>query len=342
MRPALVRTAAAALFAVSLAAAFAADPPAAARRPLSETTYRATQTVTVTGVPEGAKSVRVWCWVPEDRPEQKVLDLRVTAAPEGARLERDPKYGRTFLYAEFTGDAVKSPVVTTGFTVLRRETKLDLDPAKCGPLTPEHARTFADALRTDELNMEVTPDMQATADGICGKETNVVVQAHRIFDFVVDKGTDHYSLTGTAPTGKCLGSASECMAGAGDCCTDQHALFIALARARGIPTRLHFGSRLQPQNEGKDHDPGYRCWVTFFAPGYGWVPVECSAADKMPERREFYFGGLDDARLEFAEGRDHDLAPLQKGPRPDLVIRAYVEVDGKPHRSFTRNLRFTR
>ena len=27
------------------------------------------------------------------------------------------------------------------------------------------------------------------------------------------------------------------------------------------------GSRLKPENEGKDHDPGYRCWPTFFAPG---------------------------------------------------------------------------
>lgn len=343
MRLPAASRAAVALTLCSLAVAFAGEPEGAkpAAAPLSQTTYTAKQTLTVTDLPASAKKVRAWFWVPEDTAEQKVLDFRVTEAPADFRLDRDPKYGRTFLYGEWDAPAT-APILATEFTVVRRAVKYDLDPAKAGALTDTHRRTFADALRKDELHMAVTPEIQKVADEVCGAETNVVTQARRIFDRVVDKGTDHYSLKGSVPTGKCLGDAMECLAGSGDCCTDQHALFIAMARARGIPTRLHFGSRLQPQNAGKDHDPGYRCWVTFFAPGYGWVPVECSAADKMPQMRDFYFGGLDDMRLEFAEGRDHDLAPLQDGPRPDLVIRGYVEVDGKPHKTFTRTLHFTK
>ena len=44
----------------------------------------------------------------------------------------------------------------------------------------------------------------------------------------------NYSKSGTTPKGKCLGDAKECMLGAGDCCTDQHALFIALCRRYGV------------------------------------------------------------------------------------------------------------
>jgi hypothetical protein len=57
--------------------------------------------------------------------------------------------------------------------------------------------------------------------------------------------------------------------------------------------------------------------------------------------KDFYFGGLDERRLLFSCGRDLDLAPKQDGPRVNLFIRAYVEVDGKPYSTFDRVLKFT-
>lgn len=54
-----------------------------------------------------------------------------------------------------------------------------------------------------------------------------------------------------------------------------------------------------------------------------------------------WFGGLDENRLEWAEGRDFDLSPRSKN-RPDLVIRGWVEVDGMPHPDFKRTVHFTR
>lgn len=89
-------------------------------------------------------------------------------------------------------------------------------------------------------------------------------------------------------------------------------------------------------------DPGYRCWVQYFVPNYGWVPMDISAANTNPTKRDFYFSGLDNRRVRFAEGRDFDLTPKQDGPRLNLFIIAYVEVDGKPHDGgFTRVLKFT-
>ena len=188
--------------------------------------------------------------------------------------------------------------------------------------------------------MEVTPIIQKIADDLARDEKNPVLQARKFFDYVIDK-SDHYSKFGSMPKGKCLGDTGECLAGTGDCCTDQHALFIALCRARGIPCRLMFGSRLKPENEGKDHDPGYRCWPNFFAPGLGWVPLDVSSGDTAGDRASEWFGGLDENRLEWAEGRDFDLEPRSQ-VRPDLVIRGWVEVDGKPHSGLVRVVNFQR
>lgn len=307
----------------------------------ADTVFTVRQSFNVSELPSDAKEVRGWFWMPEDRPEQKVLDFRVVEAPESFRITRDPRYGRSWLYAETKAAAGKALKIVTEFKVLRRSVSGLADAQKTSPITEQYRRVFEAELNPMEKNMEVSPEILALADRLAGSEKNPVKQARMFFQHVIDV-SEHYSKFGPTPKGKCLGSAAECMSGKGDCCTDQHALFIALCRARGIPCRLMFGSRLKPENEGKDHDPGYRCWPNFFAPGLGWVPLDISSADAAPqEKAGDWFGGLDENRLEWAEGRDFDLEP-RSAVRPDLVIRGWVEVDGKPHKGLTRTLHFTR
>jgi hypothetical protein len=306
----------------------------------ADTVYVVRQSFTVKDLPEGARQVQGWFWMPENRPEQEVLDFRVVESPESFRITRDLTYGRSWLYGAAAADPAKPLKIVTEFKVRRRVVSGRADPARTGPLTAEHRRAFAAALRRDERHMEVTPELQKIADDLAGPETNPVAEARRFFNYVIGK-SDHYSKFGDAPKGKCLGDAMECLAGTGDCCTDQHALFIALCRARGIPCRLMFGSRLKPENEGKDHDPGYRCWPNFFAPGLGWVPLDVSSGDTAGERAEEWFGGLDDRRMEWAEGRDFELEP-RSAVRPDLVIRGWVEVDGRRHLGLARVVNFRR
>src|SRR3954464_7745914 len=308
--------------------------PAAPNSAHADTTYTVRQSYSIKDLPEGAKQIRGWFWMPEDRPEQRVIDFRVVEAPESFRITRDPQYGRRWLYAEVAANPDKQLRIVTEFKLIRKRVSGMADPAKTGPLTDEHRRTFAAELRLDEKHMEVTPRIQMIADSVAGSEKNPVILAHKFFDYVIAK-SDHYSKFGLMPKGKCLGDAGECLAGTGDCCTDQHALFIALCRARGVPCRLLFGSRLKPENEGKDYDPGYRCWPNFFAPALGWIPLDVSSGDTAGDRAGDWFGGLDENRIEWAEGRDFDLEP-RSSVRPDLVIRGWVEVDGQPHKGFTR------
>lgn len=307
----------------------------------ADSIFTVRQTYTVKDLPAEAKAVRGWFWMPEDRPEQKVLEFRVVEAPETFRVTRDSKYGRSWLYAEAAADTNKPLRIVTEFKIMRRQVSGLADERRAGPMTADYRRALTAELRRDEKQMEVSVEIQAVADDVAGRETNPVIQARKFFHYVIEK-SEHYSKWSFAPKGKCLGSAKECMMGTGDCCSDQHALFIALCRARGIPCRMMFGSRLKPENEGKDHDPGYRCWPNFFAPGLGWVPLDISSGDAAPANKaEEWFGGLDEHRLEWAEGRDFDLEP-RSAERPDLVIRGWVEVDGKAHKGFDRVMKFTR
>lgn len=306
----------------------------------ADTIFTVTQTYTVKDLPPDAKNVRGWFWMPEDRPEQRVLEFRVTEAPASLRINRDPKYGRLWLHAE-TAASDKPLRVVTEFKILRRSVSGLADATKAGLMAEEHRRAYTEQLRLDEKQMEVTPEIRKLANQLASGEKNPVLQAKAFFHYVIDK-SEHYSKSGPMPKGLCLGSAKECMLGTGDCCSDQHALFIALCRARGIPCRMMFGSRLKPENEGKDHDPGYRCWPNFFAPNLGWVPLDISSADAAPpEKAENWFGGLDENRVEWAEGRDFDFEP-RSAVRPDLVIRGWVEVDGKPYKGFSRVVNFKR
>ena len=60
---------------------------------------------------------------------------------------------------------------------------------------------------------------------------------------------------------------------------DFHSLFASLSMAAGIPTRMVYGSLLKPALDGVKVDASYHCWIQFYAPNYGWVPLDVSLAD---------------------------------------------------------------
>ena len=77
------------------------------------------------------------------RPGQKVLDFRIVEAPETLEITRDPKYGRSWLYAEGKADKAKPLKVVTEFTVLRQKISGLADPAKARPLSDEDRRAVS-------------------------------------------------------------------------------------------------------------------------------------------------------------------------------------------------------
>ena len=114
-----------------------------------------------------------------------------------------------------------------------------------------------------------------------------------------------------------------CDVGRGNC-TDYHSLFNALVRSHLVPARFHIGFTIPEGREGSIG--GYHCWTEFYLEGW-WIPVDISEADKSPERQDYYFGHLDERRVDFSIGRD---IPLPLGGHDDVVnflIYPYVKID---------------
>ncbi|GEM_PF-2471341 len=107
---------------------FAVLFPLGAASVFADTIFTVRQTFTVKDVPDSANEVRGWFWMPEDRPEQKVLEFRVVEAPENFKITRDPHYGRSWISADAPADSDKPLPVVTEFKVLRRDVKGMADP----------------------------------------------------------------------------------------------------------------------------------------------------------------------------------------------------------------------
>jgi transglutaminase-like putative cysteine protease len=294
-------------------------------------TFLVRQTSTLRDIPSGAKQIRLWLTLPDDDPAQRVLNLAVASAPGSWRLVREPGHGNRFFYTEVDRPGVETLTTVLEFAVRRQAVFYDLNPARAGLLSESQRRLFAEELRADAPHMEVTGTIREMARQICGAETNPVVEVRQLLDYVTAH-TDHYSKDPSKPN--CgVGDAANCLAHGGGCCTDIHSLFIALARARGIPARLQMGYRLQPRNQGIEADPGYRCWPEYFIAGCGWVPADAVEADAAEATsRPRWLSGLSEFRVHLNEGRNFELSPRQEGGPVNTMIIGYAEIDGVPAR----------
>jgi transglutaminase-like putative cysteine protease len=290
-------------------------------------TYRVQQSVTLSEIPAGAKSVKWWVSIPQDDRFQDVLDFSVISAPGTWSIIRDPDHGNRIMKLEVAAPSGTSLTTKVEFLLRRRSVFVDIDASKVGPITDTHRRLFVDELRQDAPHMEVSPQIAALAAKACGSESNIAKQASLLLNTVADYA-DHYSKDPSKP--KCsVGDAGDCMTNAGGCCTDMHSMFIALARARGIPARLQMGYRLREANEGKEVDPGYRCWAEYFVPHYGWIPADIVEADDPKGLgRTRWFSGLTERRLWLNEGREFDLAGRAASHRVNTLVIGYAEIDG--------------
>ncbi len=307
----------------TLAVALRAEVPAEITR-----TYRVVQNVTLSDIPAGTKTVKYWIAIPDNERYQEVLNFSVPSAPGTWSVVRDPDRGNRFLLLEAHNPSGPTLTTQVEFTVRRRSVFTDIDPAKVGPVTDSLRTLYAEELRQDAPHMQATSLVKKMADDACGAETNVATQAKLLLGAVADFA-NHYSIDPTKP--KCgIGDAGDCMTNAGGCCTDMHSLFIAMARYRGIPARLQMGYRVREPNEGKEVDPGYRCWAEYFVPSYGWVSADVVEGDDPKGLgRARWFTGLTERRIWLNEGREFNLAGRAvTDHRVNTMIIGYAEIDG--------------
>jgi len=335
----------------------------AAAEPRSAT-FEARHELKVT-LPDGTKRVRVWFAMPQDDPLQQVKNFKVES-PSPHRITTDSQ-GNKAVYLELADPTLKEFSVVETFTLSRREQISGVDARKAGPLSADKRAELAPLLAPNQ-HVVIDDRIRKLAAEIIGEEKNPVLAARKLYDWTL-ANIDYWVKDPKNKKASPVGSSDYCLTTKTGNCTDFHSLWISLARAAGIPTRMVYGSFFKKELDGQDADQSYHCWPEFYASGIGWVPHDVAVADIFvgdfqsntdneklvrlttadgyagadKSKVEYYFGNIDERRVTWSRGRDLTLSPKQDAGPVNALAKAYVEIDGKPAAEkdvWTRKLTF--
>lgn len=286
--------------------------------------------VKVVNIPHDAGHVSVLIPVPQTDPHQVVDNVRIDC-PYTYSFVSDGEYGNKLVRIELTDDAPENFEARMIVSVNRKKyTALDGSMKGVDVPTASMRNRF---LSPDKL-IPITGEIEQEKDKVVANGMTDLQKARAIYDYLV--ATMKYDKSGT---GWGRGDAIyACDVRKGNC-TDFHSLFIGMARACGIPARFVIGFPV-PEDETKGVISGYHCWAEFYTDELGWVPVDASEANKHPEKRDFFFGSLDQNRIAFTYGRDINL-PVDGLQEPlNYIIYPIVLVDGKPYGDVEKKFSF--
>jgi transglutaminase-like putative cysteine protease len=336
-------------------------PARASEAPLRQASFHVRNAFTVT-VPKGAQSVRVWFAVPQQDAQSAVTHLEVTADGP-VRYETDSQ-GNRVGYVEVRAPAKETLEIREEFDLTRTEARSHPDPAVTRALRDKERAALSRYL-TPTTNVVVNERIKQLSASIVGTEQNPVLVARRLYDWTI-KNVDYWVKDPDHLKASPVGSTDYCLLNKTGNCTDFHSLFASLAMAAGLPVRMVYGSLLKPTLNGVKVDGSYHCWIQFYAPRLGWVPLDASLANiygkefplteankKLVElttatgykgldasKVEYYFGSLDERRVVWSSGRDLMMEPPQEDGPVNALAKAHVEVDGKVFPDWKRVLTY--
>jgi transglutaminase-like putative cysteine protease len=261
------------------------------------------------------KEVKLWIPYPVSDSDQLISNVKVSGDYSESAVYTDPQHGNPILFAAWDKDA-GSRRLTLSFAAERKEVIRRDFPAT----EPSWDRTsFQPYLGATSLG-PIDGEVKNLADKITGDKKTVLAKVRAIYDWTY---TNMYRDPDTPGCG--IGDVYALLHKLGGKCTDISSVFIALARASGVPAREVFGIRLGKKAE--EDITGYQhCWAEFYEPGYGWVPVDPADVRKamlvenlkLEDRKTaeyiaYYWGAVDPYRIKLAVGRDITLNPPQAG-----------------------------
>jgi transglutaminase-like putative cysteine protease len=280
---------------------------------------------------EQGKETRLWIPYAVSDKNQSVTDVKVRGDYASSAVYTDKVNGTPILYASWDKNAASRKLVYS-FQVEREEIKLrDLPTSE-----PSWNRNdYAEYLTPTSMG-PTDGEVKKLADSITKGKVTVLDKAKAIYDWTCE---NMYRDPATRGCGK--GDVCELLRRPGGKCTDISSVYIALARAAGVPARESFGIRLGKKAQ-EDITGWQHCWAEFFLPGYGWVPVDPADVRKamLVEKlelkdaktrhyRDYFWAGIDAYRVKIASGRDIVLNPPQAGAPLNTFGYPYAEVGGQ-------------
>lgn len=263
-------------------------------------TFRLTTTVTLPGSPD---PVRAWIPIPgfvESNWMRPGVTTWQTEA-DSASIVREGKWGVKMLVVDWLRPQASSTIKVTS-VVSTRDRVVNL--ARPGRTQALSGDDFA--LYTSATKMQPTDGIVAeTAKKIVGSATNDALKAKLIYEWVVESASRNPKTRGCG-----LGDVSF-MLQTGDLsgkCADINGLYVALARASGVPARDLYGIRVAPSRFGY-HSLGtsssvvskaQHCRAEVFLAEYGWVPADPADVRKVMLEEPPGHLSLDDPKVKAA------------------------------------------
>ncbi len=179
---------------------------------------------------------------------------------------------------------------------------------------PAMVSTSQPSFYTDEMlpHIRFTPYIKALTKEIIGNETNPLIKAKLIYDYV----TSHVKYSYMPAYFTILDLVEYIAVGGKGDCGIQTLMFITLCRCAGVPARWQAGIYTHPLDAG-NHD-----WAQYYVAPYGWLYADCSfgtsayRAGNM-ERREFYSANLEPFRLPANKEFQQQYVPAKQHMRRD-------------------------
>ncbi|MDP1852896.1 MAG: transglutaminase-like domain-containing protein, partial [Candidatus Omnitrophota bacterium] len=231
---------------------------------------------------------------------------------------KDKKYGNDMLYIHSPSDKYSELEITVEFTVLRKE----YDYYRYASQDETNISGF---LKPDRIVFVDKDTRKLAADIVKDKKTEVE-KAKAIYDYIIDE----FTYTKDDPRVCKIGNSRLSLVFKKGQCSEYHSAFISLMRSLKIPVKFEVGFSV-PADKEKGVIGGYHCWAKFYTQDKGWFPVDISEADKYPEKKDYFFGRINENRVHLTTGRDVTLPYARdKEAMPlNYFIYPYVEIDGQ-------------
>lgn len=280
---------------------------------------------------KAGEEVKLWIPYPVSDANQVITHVKIGGDQEEYGVYTDQKFKTPMLYARWDKTA-KSRVLTFSFNVVRQEVAFRDLPEQEAAWDPADYAVYLAPTSLGPIDGYV----KKLADQITAGKTTVKAKAKAVYDWVCE---NMYRDPQTRGCGK--GDVCTLLLNRGGKCADIHSVFVALARAAGVPSREIFGIR-QGKDPVTDISTWQHCWAEFYLPGFGWVPVDPGDVRKMmlveklelsdpktKEYRDYFWGGIDPYRVKLGEGRDLTLSPAQTGAPVNYLMYPFAQVGGE-------------
>ena len=279
------------------------------------------------------KPAALWIPYPMSDGNQDITQVAVSGNFDRQAVYRDAKTGAIYLHADWQKPE-QTPVLSMSFHVDSHYSKGAALKDGGNAFPPEVLPYLASSkfIPSDDARIQAFAK-EATA----GKKT-VLEKARGVYDWTIKNTFRDPDVKGCG-----LGQALTTMTQAkgGGKCADISSVFVAVARAAGVPARDVFG--LRGSGKSGEMTGDFHCWTEFYLPGTGWVmadPADVRKAmlveklelgDKATaERTEFFWNGDDLFRIALSRAdRGVVFSPAQKDGPVEYFMYPYAEVDGK-------------